>query len=80
MQSIEPVLRYQIFFRLWAIKEAVLKATGSTLSLMEKTDLSGIIEDIMGNSEYTDEIPGHETVFFHLAVHVRIGSSWGNCC
>ena len=64
MQRIEPVLRYQIFFRLWAIKEAVLKATGSTLSLMEKTDLSGIIEDIMGTSEYTMKYQDMKQSFF----------------
>jgi len=64
MQRIEPVLRYQIFFRLWAIKEAVLKATGSTLSLMEKTDLSGIIEDIMGASEYTMKYQDMKQSFF----------------
>jgi 4'-phosphopantetheinyl transferase len=53
MRRIEPALRYQVFFRIWAIKEAILKATGGTLALMKNTDLSEIIPDILfspGNS------------------------------
>jgi 4'-phosphopantetheinyl transferase len=53
LKSIEPALRYQTFFRLWAIKEAILKATGSTLALMETTDLSEIIEDLLCSPEYS---------------------------
>jgi phosphopantetheinyl transferase len=53
IKSIEPALRYQIFFRIWAIKEAILKATGSTLALMGKTDLSEIIQEVLCSPEYS---------------------------
>jgi 4'-phosphopantetheinyl transferase len=64
MQRIEPVLRSQIFFRIWAIKEAILKATGSTLNLMEKTDLSGMIEDVRGFPEYSMKYQNMQQSFF----------------
>ncbi len=43
MQKIEPVMKYQVFFRIWALKEAILKATGDSLSAMKDTDTSEII-------------------------------------
>ena len=43
MQRVEPAMRYQIFFRIWALKEAILKVTGDTLSMMQETDTSDII-------------------------------------
>ena len=52
-KRIEPALRYQVFFRVWAIKEAILKVTGSTLALMETTDLSEIMEDVLSFPEYS---------------------------
>jgi 4'-phosphopantetheinyl transferase len=53
LKSIEPALRQGVFFRIWAIKEAILKATGSTLALMETTDLSEIIEDLLRSPKYS---------------------------
>jgi len=47
MRRIRPDLRYQVFFRIWAIKEAILKATGGTLALMKMTDISEIIPDLL---------------------------------
>jgi len=53
LNSIEPALRYQIFFRIWTLKEAILKATGSTLTMMEKIDLSEIIQDVIFSPDYS---------------------------
>ena len=53
LKSIEPALRYGVFFRIWAIKEAILKVTGSTLALMVKTDLSQIMEEVLSSPEYS---------------------------
>jgi len=46
MQRTEPALRYQVFFRIWALKEALLKATGGTLTMMKSTDVSEITHEI----------------------------------
>ena len=53
LERIEPAQRYQVFFRIWAAKEAIIKATGGTLSLMGTTDLSEIIEDILYSPDYS---------------------------
>jgi 4'-phosphopantetheinyl transferase len=45
MQRTEPALRYQIFFRIWALKEAILKAHGGTLTMMKNIDTSEIIQE-----------------------------------
>lgn len=45
MQSTEPDLRCQIFFRIWALKEALLKATGGTVMMMKDTDVSEIMQE-----------------------------------
>jgi 4'-phosphopantetheinyl transferase len=80
---IEPALRYQVFFRMWAIKEAILKVTGSTLARMVITDLSQIMEDVVSSPEYSmsclDTHPPLEiwqfTIGFghHAAVAVEAG-------
>jgi 4'-phosphopantetheinyl transferase len=51
LQSSEPDLRYQVFFRIWAIKEAILKTTGGTLALMKNIDLTEIILDICSSQD-----------------------------
>jgi len=53
LKRIEPTLRYEVFFRIWAAKEAIIKATGGTLSLMGATDLSDIIEDVLYSPDYS---------------------------
>lgn len=53
LQSVEPALRYQVFFRIWAIKEAILKTTGGTLAMMKTTDLSAIIPDLLFSPDYS---------------------------
>jgi 4'-phosphopantetheinyl transferase len=46
MQRIRPASRYQVFFRIWAIKEAIIKATGETLAIIREIDTSEIIQDL----------------------------------
>ena len=53
LNRIEPDQRYQVFFRIWTAKEAILKANGSTLSLMGTTDLSEIIADVLYSPDYS---------------------------
>ena len=45
MLGIEPGQRYQMFFRIWALKEAIVKATGDGIRMMSITDVTNIIED-----------------------------------
>jgi 4'-phosphopantetheinyl transferase len=64
IQRIEPDLNYQVFFRIWAIKEALLKATGGTLVLMKTTDLSEIIPDICSSKDCSMNYLNTHTPFF----------------
>jgi 4'-phosphopantetheinyl transferase len=41
----EPNQRYRQFFRIWALKEALLKATGGTVQMMSDMDVSGVIKN-----------------------------------
>ncbi len=34
-----------MFFRIWALKEAIVKATGDGIRLMNSTDVTSVIED-----------------------------------
>jgi len=45
MRRIEPARKFQAFFRIWALKEAILKTTGETLSGMKDTDTSDLIQE-----------------------------------
>jgi 4'-phosphopantetheinyl transferase len=45
IQRIAPDLRYRMFFRIWALKEAIVKATGEGIRLMNSTDVTSFIED-----------------------------------
>ena len=45
MQGAGPAEGYQVFFRIWALKEAILKTTGETLSMMKDTDTSDSIPE-----------------------------------
>jgi 4'-phosphopantetheinyl transferase len=44
MQGMEPELKRQLFFRVWALKEAILKTNGDTISRMKNIDTSDILE------------------------------------
>jgi phosphopantetheine--protein transferase-like protein len=41
----EPAQQYKQFFRIWALKEAILKATGGSALMMKDTDVSGAINN-----------------------------------
>jgi 4'-phosphopantetheinyl transferase len=45
MQRIVPELRYLMFFKIWALKEAIVKATGDGIRLMDSTDVTSVIEE-----------------------------------
>jgi len=45
MERIAPELRYRTFFWIWALKEAIVKATGDGIRLMNSTDVTSVIED-----------------------------------
>ena len=76
LQKIKPELRFQVFFRIWALKEAILKATGNTLAMMEKTDLSEIINDVLISPEYLMKFLGtHPPLFicqFNMAQDIMV--------
>jgi 4'-phosphopantetheinyl transferase len=64
LRKIEPDLRYEIFFRIWTLKEAILKATGSTLTMMKKIDLSENIQDIIFSPDYLMKFLNTHPSFF----------------
>lgn len=45
LERIAPDLRYLMFFKIWALKEAIVKATGEGIRLMNTTDVTSVIED-----------------------------------
>ena len=59
-----PEQRSMQFFRIWSLKEALLKATGSDVSIMKEADVSGIISDTFLNGLYTIELGEKDFQFF----------------
>jgi 4'-phosphopantetheinyl transferase len=55
----EPNQRYRLFTRIWALKEALLKATGGSVQMMSDTDVSKILQDSRVHDIYS--IPCLET-------------------
>jgi 4'-phosphopantetheinyl transferase len=45
VHRITPGQRYLMFFKIWALKEAIVKATGDGIRLMNNTDVTSVIED-----------------------------------
>jgi|WetSurMetagenome_2_1015567.scaffolds.fasta_scaffold10161_5 phosphopantetheinyl transferase len=52
------------FFRIWSLKEALLKATGGGAGMMQETDVSGIVKNQFLNGFYPISIGKKEMVFF----------------
>jgi 4'-phosphopantetheinyl transferase len=44
MERIAPERRYLMFFKIWALKEAIVKSTADGIRLMDSTDVSSVIE------------------------------------
>jgi phosphopantetheinyl transferase len=52
------------FFRIWSLKEALLKATGSDATMMKEADVSGIITEKYLNGFYTIQLGKKDFQFF----------------
>jgi phosphopantetheinyl transferase len=59
-----PDLQYQTFFRIWALKEALLKARGGTAMMMRDTDVSAIIQSPSRDGWYPVRYQQNEQEFF----------------
>jgi 4'-phosphopantetheinyl transferase len=72
------------FFRIWSLKEALLKATGSDVTMMKEADVSGIITDTFLDGFYTIHLGNTDIRFFihecgcnhghHCAIAVNLGT------
>jgi phosphopantetheinyl transferase len=52
------------FFRIWSLKEALLKATGGGAGMMQEADVSGIMKNPSLNGFYPISVGKKEMVFF----------------
>lgn len=59
-----PEQRSLLFFRIWSLKEALLKATGSDATMMKDADVSGIITERFLNGFYTIQLYEKDFQFF----------------
>jgi 4'-phosphopantetheinyl transferase len=59
-----PEQRFMQFFRIWSLKEALLKATGSDVSIMREADVSGIITEKVLNGFYPLHLGKKDILFF----------------
>ncbi len=64
--------RYRLFIRIWALKEALLKATGGSVRMMNETDISELIQESYGEGVYS--IPCHD-VPYRFFIHE---CDWGH--
>jgi 4'-phosphopantetheinyl transferase len=64
MRGIEPAQRNQMFFRIWALKEAIVKATGEGIRMMHKTDVTPVVGSTGNASLYMLIINGIPQDFF----------------
>lgn len=60
----EPGLHHERFIRIWALKEALIKATGSDARLMQEGDLTGILTVPHLNGVFSLQIGGRAMDFF----------------
>ncbi len=59
-----PPLRPFRFFRIWALKEALLKAAGGSARMMQEADVAGIMTEFSLNGWYPVHIRKEELLFF----------------
>jgi 4'-phosphopantetheinyl transferase len=64
MTQTVPERRAFQFFRIWSLKEALLKATGSDAGMMKEADVSGIITETILNGYYPLLIGKRDQQFF----------------
>jgi len=66
-----PSRRYQRFVRIWALKEAILKAAGGNAAMMRDADVSGIVKDSLLEGWYPFDLAGQERQAF-----IQESASW----
>lgn len=59
-----PDLQNQLFFRIWSLKEALLKARGGTAMMMRDTDVSAILQSPSRDGWYPIRYQQKELEFF----------------
>lgn len=59
-----PDQRSMQFFRIWSLKEALLKATGSDVSIMREADVSGIITEKFLNGFHLLHLGKRDILFY----------------
>jgi 4'-phosphopantetheinyl transferase len=64
VSGVQPDLQCRQFFRIWALKEAVLKATGGTAMMMRGTDVSAVVRGIARDGRYPIRYQHGEHAFF----------------
>jgi 4'-phosphopantetheinyl transferase len=62
--GMQPDIQYRQFFRIWALKEALLKATGGTVQMMREMDVSRVVQYSLANGWYPVRCRDTEQVFF----------------
>ena len=63
------------FFRIWSLKEALLKAMGSGVGMMQETEVSGIMKNHFLNGYYPVPVGKKERAFFIHESGCGTGSS-----
>jgi 4'-phosphopantetheinyl transferase len=71
-----PYLASIRFFRIWALKEALLKATGGDVRVMKDADVSGIMTDTFLHGRYTIQMGKTDLQFF---IHEACGNHRHHC-
>jgi 4'-phosphopantetheinyl transferase len=64
IEGAEANQQYRYFFRIWAMKEALLKATGGTVQMMYDMDVSKVIHDSLVHDFYTLDYQDRTGRFF----------------
>ncbi|GEM_PF-2920925 len=64
MSGIQPGQRYWMFFWIWALKEAIVKATGDGIRMMNKTDVTPVIGEPCNTSSFLLTIDEKPMNFF----------------
>ena len=75
-----PSRRYRRFVRIWALKEAILKAAGGNAAMMRDADVSGIVKDSLSEGWYPLDLAGQERQAFIQESACRPGHHQALAC